>query len=164
MMANMDFDPVFCCWIKECISSASYNILVNVSPTRYILPQRGLRQGDPHSSYLFLLCIEGFSTLIRKGMKSGVLYGVRVVTRGIPVSHLFFTDDSVLFYDATINDAQGVRDILNTYTAGSGQEINMSKSSIFYGSKVKKWDKKNIERTLNIQSLTGFREVPWASS
>ncbi|KAM1338902.1 hypothetical protein ACFX13_038545 [Malus domestica] len=51
---------------------------------------------------------------------------------------------------------QGVRDILNTYVVGSSQGINMTKSSIYYGSKVKKRDKKISERTLNIQSKVGF--------
>ncbi|XP_068317101.1 uncharacterized protein [Pyrus communis] len=89
-------------------------------------------------------------------MERGALHGVRVVPNGIPISHLFFADDSVLFCDATVDDTQGVRDILNTYAAGSGQGINMTKNSIYYGSKVKKRDKKIIERTLNIQSKVGF--------
>ncbi|XP_009349501.2 uncharacterized protein LOC103941042 [Pyrus x bretschneideri] len=105
---------------------------------------------------MFLLCTERFSALIQNGMKRGAFHEVRVVPNRMPISHLFFADDSVLFCDATLNDAQGVRDILNIYAEGLGQEINMAKSSIYYGSKVKKWDKKIIERTLNIQSKVGF--------
>ncbi|KAM2092455.1 hypothetical protein TB2_030374 [Malus domestica] len=156
MMAKLGFDPVFCRWIKECVSSTSYSILMNGTPKGYILPQRGLRQGDPLSPYLFLLCTEGLSALIRKGLEMGALHGVKVTPKGMPITHLLFADDSVLFCEATVEEARGVREILNSYAVGSGQEINMLKSSIFYGSKVKKQDKKDIERTLNIQSKAGF--------
>lgn len=64
----------------------------------------------------------------------------------------FFADDSVLFCNASVEESKGVVEVLKTYAAGSGQEINMSKSSIFFGSKTTK----KIERTLNIQSKDGF--------
>ncbi|CAN6584292.1 unnamed protein product [Malus baccata var. baccata] len=156
MMAKLGFDPMFCKRIKECVSTPSYSILVNGTPTGHILPQRGLRQGDPLSPFLFLLCTEGFSALIRNRMEYGNIHGVRVNPNGTPISHLFFADDSVLFCEATVEDAKGVRDILNSYAAGLGQMINMNKSSIFYGAKVKKREKKLIEATLNIQSRMGF--------
>lgn len=56
----------------------------------YILPQRGLRQGDPISPYLFLICTEGFSALIRNGMVRGALHEFRVTPNGVPILHLFF--------------------------------------------------------------------------
>lgn len=120
MMTKLGFDPLFCKWIKECVSSVSYSILVNGAPTGYILLQRGLRQGDPLSPYLFLVCTEGFFVLIRNGMERGSLHGVRVNPTGTLISHLFFADDSVLFCDATVMEAQRVREILNSYAAGSG--------------------------------------------
>lgn len=43
MMAKLGFRPLCCRWVKECISTASFSILVNGNLTRYILPQRGLR-------------------------------------------------------------------------------------------------------------------------
>lgn len=89
-------------------------------------------------------------------MKKGALHGVRVTPNGTPISHLFFADDFVLFCDVMVEDAQGVMDILNSYAAGLGQEIKMTKSSIYYGAKVKKRVKKSIESTLNIQSKVGF--------
>ena len=55
-----------------------------------VIPSRGLRQGDPLSPYLFLLCAKGLSALIQTSVHSGSVDGV-VVCHGAPViSHLFF--------------------------------------------------------------------------
>ena len=156
MMAMLGFSPNFCRWIKACISTVSYSVLLNGKPTRYILPQRGLRQGYPLSPYLFLLCSDGLTALLINGMERGSIHGVRVAPYGLVYFSSIFADDSVLFCEASANDARGVRDILDIYAAGSGQEINVSKSSIFYGAKVKKSEKKAIECILKIQSKAGF--------
>nr|XP_017192334.1 uncharacterized protein LOC108175048 [Malus domestica] len=139
MMAKLGFAPQFCRWIKECISSASFNVIVNETPQRYIHPQRGLRQGDLISLYLFLIYIEGFSALIQNGMERGALHGFKMTYTG-----------------ASVEELKGVVEVLKTYAAGSGQEINLSKSSISFGSKTPKKIRKTIERIFNIQSKDGF--------
>ncbi|KAM2204787.1 hypothetical protein ACFX1S_024390 [Malus domestica] len=111
MMAKLGFAPLFCNWIKECISTASFNILVNGNSTGFVLPERGLRQGDPLSPYLFLLCTEGLSMLLRNGMERGALHRFRVSPNGNPISHLFFADDSVLFGHASVEEARGIMEV-----------------------------------------------------
>ncbi|CAN6724078.1 unnamed protein product [Malus baccata var. baccata] len=156
MMSKLGFAPFFCNRVKECISTVSFSILINGSPTGYIQPQRGLRQGDPLSPFLFLICTEGFSSLIKNGMECGLLHGYRFTPNGTPITHLFFADDSVLFGNATVEEAKGVVDIVNTYARGSGQEINLSKSSIFFGTSTSKRIKKRIGNTLGIMHKDGF--------
>ncbi|KAM1733659.1 hypothetical protein PS1_019337 [Malus domestica] len=156
MMAKLGFVPLFCNWIKECISTASFSILVNGNPTGFVLPKRGLRQGDPLSPYLFLLCTKGLSMLIRRGMERGALHGFRVSTNGNPISHLFFTDDSVLYGHASVEKAKGILEVLRTHARGSGQAVNLSKSSIFFGSKTSSRVRRKIGQTMGIQCKTGF--------
>ena len=63
----------------------------------HVVPSRGLRQGDPLSLYLFIICAEGLSSLLRKHERAGLVHGVRVV-RGAPImNHLFFADDCFFF-------------------------------------------------------------------
>ncbi|KAM1777719.1 hypothetical protein ACFX11_044342 [Malus domestica] len=156
MMAKLGFAPLFCSWIKECISSTSVSIIINGTPTGFIVPERGLRQGDPLSPYLFLLCTKGLSMLIRSGLETSAINGYRVSPAGNPITHLFFADDSVLFGNATVEEALAILNILKTYARGSGQELNLSKSSIFFGSKIPNGTRLEIGRTMGIQCKAGF--------
>uniref|UniRef100_A0A2N9FP25 Uncharacterized protein n=1 Tax=Fagus sylvatica TaxID=28930 RepID=A0A2N9FP25_FAGSY len=55
--------------------------IMNGEPTGYIKPSRGLKQGDPLSPYLFLICAEGFSALIRKAEHDRLIHEV-AISRG----------------------------------------------------------------------------------
>ena len=64
VMEKMGFGEKWVKLIMECISTVSYSILVNGEPKGDIKPFRGIRQGDPLSPYLFLLCSKGLNRLL----------------------------------------------------------------------------------------------------
>ncbi|KAM6583445.1 hypothetical protein CsatB_010447 [Cannabis sativa] len=100
-----------------------------------IVGQRVLRQGDPLSPYLFILCVEGFSSLLQSYEQSGLLTGCKIA-RGAPViSHMLFADDSYIYCKATEEEAYNVKELLHTYEVASGQRINFSKSFVFFSNK-----------------------------
>ena len=112
-----------------CVKSVRFNVLVNDQSIGPIVPQRGLRQGDPLSPYLFILCAEGLSPLISCSEAVGSLHGCKV-SRGAPiVSHLFFVDDAYLFFRATMEKCRRVKEILQCYQKAYGQAINFNKSA-----------------------------------
>ena len=76
IMKKIGFHPKWITMLVECINTVSYSILINGEPDGIIQPTRGLRQGDPLSPYLFLLCAEGFHSLIKKAEMEGDLQGV----------------------------------------------------------------------------------------
>jgi hypothetical protein len=90
-------------------------------------PSRGLRQGDPLSAYLFLLVADGLSTLLKHKESLGLFEGVKVCRRASSVSHLLFADDSLLFFRATVEQAQVVRGVLGTFERCLGQPLSPSK-------------------------------------
>jgi hypothetical protein len=77
-----------------CARLVFYANLVNGKPIGNIKPSRGIRQGDPLSPYLFLLCAEALSALLTQVEKKGVLTGVPTSKKGPRLSHLFFADDA----------------------------------------------------------------------
>ena len=115
----------------SCVTTPFFSILINGKPYGIMLPSRGLRQGDPLSPYLFLLCAEGFTSLLAKVENDRRINGVSIC-RGAPrVSNLLFADDSLLFCRATQNEVVAIFEILQTYANTSGQCINLEKSSAY---------------------------------
>jgi hypothetical protein len=100
--------------------------------TEMIIPQRGLRQGDPLSPYLFLLCAEGFSALLYEAERNGSIKAIKLCREAPSVSHLLFAHDSLLLLEANTSNAQAVSSILDKYEACLGQIINKDKSSILF--------------------------------
>ena len=54
-----------------CVETVDYSVIMNKDMVGPIIPGRGLRQGDPLSPYLFILCAEGLSALIRNAENRG---------------------------------------------------------------------------------------------
>ncbi|PNX63811.1 receptor-like kinase, partial [Trifolium pratense] len=78
VMGKMGFPTLWRKWIKECVCTASASVLVNGSPTEEFPFERGLRQGDPLSPFLFLLAAEGLNVLMETMVERNVFSGYNV--------------------------------------------------------------------------------------
>jgi len=106
VMEKMGFCPQWVNWIMMCIETVDYSVLVNQESVGPIIPGRGLRQGDPLSPYLFILCAEGLSALNHQAEVRGELHGAKICRNAPIVTHLLFADDCFLFFMATEAEAQ----------------------------------------------------------
>lgn len=95
-----------------CVTTPSFSILINGRPYGNIQPTRGIRQGDPFSPYMFLLCAEGFTSLLAKAKLEGSIKGVSICRRAPKISNLMFVDDSLLFCQATHGEVVVIDEIL----------------------------------------------------
>lgn len=82
-----------------------FSVLVNGFLGNFFGSSRGLRQGDLLSPMLFLVMMEVFNRMVKRMEGAGLLSGFRVDGRrgrGECVSHLLFTNDTILFYEAVV--------------------------------------------------------------
>ena len=146
-------------WIERvmsCVTIPSFSIMINEKSYGMIHPSRGIRQGDPLSPYLFLLCAEGFTTLLKKAESEWQIKGVSIC-RGAPkFMNLMFADDSLLFCQATRVEGKTIIEILQTYERAFGQSINLEKSSAYFNKNTLDRQKGQILEVLGVKEVDQF--------
>lgn len=68
-------------WVRcmlACVYNSTTSVLVNGSPTSDFALEKGLKQGDLLSPFLFILVADGLSMMVPKAAASGALKGFRV--------------------------------------------------------------------------------------
>ena len=113
--------------IRYCITLASLSIFINVSPTASSKMEKGLRQGDPLSPFLFILVAKVMNRMIIKARELGVIKGAEVGKEKIELTHLQFVDNILLICLAKKEVILDYRRLLDCVTLLSGLTINYSK-------------------------------------
>ena len=150
MMLKLGFHEDWVDVIMKCVTTVTYRIKINGELTDEIVPERGLRQGDPISPYLFLLCAEAFSCLLHAAEARGDLTGVKICQEALSINHLLFADDSLLLLKADERSANHLQHILSLYEDCSGQTINKEKSSVMFSHNTKSPHKQVVMNALDI--------------
>ncbi|KAK2637372.1 hypothetical protein Ddye_032164 [Dipteronia dyeriana] len=127
---DMGFGEKWRQWIRNCISSPSLSVLVNGSFSRQFKIQRGLRQRDPLSPFLFNVAVEGLSALFKKAEEANLMKGVIFGKDEVHVSYLQFADDTILFLQPNIDHLVSFRRVLRCFKLASGLRINFQKSFV----------------------------------
>ena len=150
VMRQLGFGDTWIHWIMCCIRTVSYQFVINGELSSSLIPERGLRQGDSISPYLFLLCTEVLSRVIARTECEGELHGIAICKNAPSVSHLFFADDSFIFFKSEFEECLVLKDILASYAQMSGQSINFDKSCISFSRNVPRLRQDYIAELLGV--------------
>ena len=134
----------------------TYSVLVNGEPKGNIISTRGIRQGDPLSPYLFLLCSEGLNRLLEHVVERNHIEDVSLCKNGPKISHLFFVDDSLVFCRARVSDVEKIQEILGKYERASGQKINSDKTTLFFSNNTPCTTKEEIKNLLGVPKIKEY--------
>ncbi|CAL9019822.1 unnamed protein product, partial [Prunus brigantina] len=114
----------------QCVTMVHFQVNLNGEATPPFAPERGLRQGDPLSPYLFVLCLEKLSHLITEAVVKKEWRAVGISRTGPKISHLCFADDLLLFAEASTRQARVMKRCLDKFCRASGQVVSFEKSQI----------------------------------
>ncbi|KAH1047759.1 hypothetical protein J1N35_038543 [Gossypium stocksii] len=116
----------------RCVCAVSYTVSINGDTSDWFSPSRGLRQRDPYSPYLFLICVEGFSTLLHEVKQKDLIRGAPIGRKGSRLIIYFFVNDYILFGDASCEGANTVRNIILEYEQLTDVESNTWNEEVIY--------------------------------
>ena len=151
VMEKLGFGRTWIRWIMNCVTSASMSILLNGSPLKPFKMERGLRQGDPLSPYLFILVSEALVCLLKKAEDMNMIQAVHIGKEKVSMKHLQFADDMLIFAPQNTLCITNYFRILDVFAIMSGLTLNYSKSSFI------SWSPDNHEWAKHIASQVGCR-------
>lgn len=79
--------------------------------------------------------------------------GISVCRRGPSISHLFFADDSIIFYKASMEECDALQRILKVYELASRQQLNSAKTFLFFSPNTKTKIKNEIQARFSAQVI-----------
>ncbi|KAL4398230.1 hypothetical protein AHAS_Ahas01G0271100 [Arachis hypogaea] len=106
--------------IMKCVTQVTYKIKINGFLSKSFVPQRGLRQGDPLSSYMFITVADVFTILMDKAREKGRISEIKIAPSALAISHLLFANDCIILSKDSEEKIYQLITILNMYMEASG--------------------------------------------
>uniref|UniRef100_A0A8I6WDK1 Reverse transcriptase domain-containing protein n=1 Tax=Hordeum vulgare subsp. vulgare TaxID=112509 RepID=A0A8I6WDK1_HORVV len=125
------FSETWCGWIKKIL----YDGTVSIKLTNCVGPNfqsaKGVRQGDPHSPFLFNLAAECLAKMIKNAQRNKLIVGLAadLIPDGIVV--LQYADDTIICIEHDVEKAVNLKLSLYIFEMMSGLKANYQKSEIF---------------------------------
>ena len=155
LFIKMGFHRRWIAWIMCCVRMVSYSVCLNGQSYGHITPQRGIRQGDPLSPFLFILCAEALIHTMNQAERRGGLTGMKLAPTCPSVQHLLFADDSFFLCKASLVECTEFLRRLKLYGDSSGQVINFQKSAITFGNGIDPVMRRLLAEILGIENEGG---------
>jgi len=134
------------------VSLQSHILLLMMKFVVFFSPIRGIRQGDPLSPFLFIICMEVLTrALCKLQMNKKSCIGFKIAPRAEKISCLLFADDSLVFCKTNLESCRKLDDLLNKFCQSPGQLINFHKSSLTFSKNATAHDRQVVSLVFNIQ-------------
>ncbi|KAL9682438.1 hypothetical protein QQ045_014236 [Rhodiola kirilowii] len=150
MFKALGFKEKWCDLIYRNISNRHYSVLWDGSSFGHFKSNQGVRQGDPLSPSLFIICMEVFSHMLQQGCRHGRIDPYFVKAGVLQVNHLLYADDMLIFSNGLKPSIERLLSLINHFCTNSGQQLNPSKSIIFFDENIPE------DRRLTILQATNF--------
>ncbi|KAM1043423.1 hypothetical protein ACFX2A_035485 [Malus domestica] len=109
VMHRLGFSDWWISMVMLCVTTVSYSFKLNGDPVGYVHLKRGIRQGNPLSPYLFVMCAKRLSALLTRAELDGDLQWIKVYHVAPSIHHLFFANNSFLFTRGIIGKCQKIK-------------------------------------------------------
>nr|KAJ0214831.1 hypothetical protein LSAT_V11C400224590 [Lactuca sativa] len=118
-------------WIQGYLKSSRASVLVNGTPTDEFDFERGIRQGDPLSPFLFIIVMEGLHISMKGACEKGIFKGWQIPNDDCSVSHLFYANDALFVRVWSAENLKNLERILRCFHVSSGLRVNFNNSRVF---------------------------------
>ncbi|GJV34113.1 aspartic peptidase [Tanacetum coccineum] len=127
------FHPSMIKWIMACVTPTSFSLSINGDIHGFFKGKRGLRQGDPLSSYLFTLVMEILTLILKRRVRLSNDFQYHKHCEDLNIINVCFAADLFLFTRGDVELAKVIMDSLNEFKAISGLVPSIPKSTVFFG-------------------------------
>lgn len=153
IMEKMGFCSQWRNLIMGCVKTMDFTVIMNGQLRRKFVLSRGICQGNPLSSYLFILLSEVISRLIQLVVDRQQLLGIST-NPGCPIiSHMFFADDTLFFLRADKQNCCNLMKIIDAYYVASSQQVNVQKLCVFFGANLPSCLSTELSHELGLPSV-----------
>lgn len=133
ILEKFGFPLQMCNYIKMCVTTPTFSILINRETKGNFDGKKGLRQGDPLSPIIFTLIMEVLSRMLAQGARDKS-FSFHSKGKRTLITHISLVDDLLIFVKGEQHSMRGVMAILDGFSKFSGLNLNHHKSVLLLGS------------------------------
>ncbi|GJX43346.1 hypothetical protein Tco_0260022 [Tanacetum coccineum] len=132
ILNRFEFHPPMVKWIMDCVTLASFSLSINGNIHGYFKGERGLRQGDPFSPYLFTLVMEVLTLSFKRRVRLSNSFRFHKQCEELQIIKVCFADDLFIFAHGDVESSWVIKESLDEFKEVSGLVPSLPKSTVFF--------------------------------